>query len=170
MSERNLSRELAALEKMSAGELRVKYRELFGDESRTGNRQWLFRRCAWRLQARAEGGLSQRARRRALEIADDADLRFIAPRQVASDATAPRQTYPTDIKSDERLPMPGTVIMRNFKGRVHAVTVQIGGFEYEGEFYKSLSAVAHAITGSHWNGFHFFHKALLGAKQQRNAV
>ncbi len=170
MSERNLSRELAALEKMSARELRVKYRELFGDESRTGNRQWLFRRCAWRLQARAEGGLGQRARRRALEIADDADLRFIAPRQVPCDASAPRQTFPTDIKPDERLPMPGTVITRTFKGRVHAVTVQIGGFEYEGEFYKSLSAVAHAITGSHWNGFHFFHKALLGAKQQRNAA
>ena len=58
MSEENLRRELAALEKMSAGELRHQYRELFGDEVRTKNRQWLFRRCAWRLQARAEGGLS----------------------------------------------------------------------------------------------------------------
>jgi hypothetical protein len=52
MSEEDLRRELAALEKMTAKELRGKYRELFGDESRTGNRQWLFRRCAWRLQAR----------------------------------------------------------------------------------------------------------------------
>ena len=169
MSERNYGRELAALEKMSAKELRGKYRELFGDECRTGNRQWLFRRCAWRLQARAEGGLSKRARQRALEIADDADLRFIPPRKVPCDASAPRRTYPTDIKPDERLPMPGTVITRSFKGRVHTVTVQMGGFEYEGEFYKSLSAVAHAITGSHWNGYHFFQKALISTKQQRNA-
>ena len=170
MSERNLSRDLAPLEKMSAGGLRVKYQELLGDESRTGNRQWLFRRCAWRLQAKADGGLSERARRRPMEIADYADLRFIAPRQVTCDATMPRRTYPTDIMPDERLTMPGTVITRSFKDRVHEVTVQMGGFEYDGEFYKSLSAVAHAITGSHWNGYHFFQQALLSAKQQRNAV
>ena len=61
----NVPRELAAMEKMTPGELRAKYRELFSEESRSGNRQWLFRRCAWRLQSLAEGGLSERALRRA---------------------------------------------------------------------------------------------------------
>ena len=57
MSERktNIPRKLAALEKMTSGELRAKYRELFGEESRSGNRQWLFRRCAWRLQELVHG-------------------------------------------------------------------------------------------------------------------
>ncbi len=56
MSEMNIRKELAVLERMTPGELREKYRELFGDESRSGNRQWLYRRCAWRLQALAQGG------------------------------------------------------------------------------------------------------------------
>ena len=167
MSESDLRRELAALEKMPAKELRHKYRQLFGDESRTGNRQWLFRRCAWRLQARAEGGLSERARQRAMAIADDADVRFVPPRQVIPLINKPQKVYSTDVKPDDRLPLPGTQIIRTFKGRTHAVTVQPNGFEHDGNLYKSLSAVAHAITGSHWNGYHFFQNALLDAKQRR---
>ena len=156
MSERNICRELAALERMSARQLRDRYRELFGDESRSGNRQWLLRRCAWRVQALAEGGLSERARRRAMEIAKDADVRFIPPRQVAPDANIPRQTRPTDIKPDDRLPIASTILTRPFRGRLHKVTVLPNGFEYDGEIYRSLTAVAHAITGSHWNGYLFF--------------
>ena len=165
MNEAELRREIAALEEMTARQLRTKYRELFGDEARTGNRQWLFRRCAWRLQARAEGGLSERARQRALEIADEADLRSIPPRQVAPDAAQPRRNYATDVRPDDRLPLPGAQILRVFKGRRHEVTVRCDGFEYDGKFYKSLSAVAFAITGSHWNGYHFFKQALLAARQ-----
>lgn len=165
MSETNLRKELAALGRMSAGQLREKYRELFGDESRSGNRQWLYRRCAWRLQALAQGGLSERARKRAMEIADDGDVRFIPPRQVIPDANMPRQTHPTDIKPDDRLPIAYTVLARPFKGRLYTVTVLPGGFEYDGDIYKSLSAVAHAIMGSHWNGYHFFRKALINVKR-----
>ena len=165
MSETSMRRELAALERMSARQLRDKYRELFGDESRSGNRQWLCRRCAWRLQALAEGDLSERARRRAIEIADDADIRFIPPRQVEPGADMPRQTRQTDIKPDGRLPIAGTIMTRPFKGRLHRVTVLPNGFEHDGEIYRSLTAVAHAITGSHWNGYHFFRSALTNAKR-----
>ncbi|QOJ01910.1 MAG: DUF2924 domain-containing protein [Phycisphaeraceae bacterium] len=56
----------------------------------------------------------------------------------------------------DRLPAPGTVLRRSFKGAEHEVTVLPNGFEYEGKAYRSLSAVATAITGSHWNGFLFF--------------
>jgi len=165
MSKTNIRKELAALERMSAKELRSRYRELFGDESRSGNRQWLYRRCAWRLQALVQGGLSERARRRAMEIADDSDVRFIPPRQVVPDVDMPRQTRPTDIKPDDRLPIARTVLTRPFKGRLYTVTVLPNGFEYDGEIYQSLTAVAHAITGSHWNGYHFFRKALTNAKR-----
>ena len=75
----NIPKELAAMEKMTAGQLRVKHCELFSEDSRSGNRQWLFRRCAWRLQALADGDLSRRARRRARELANDADLRTHGP-------------------------------------------------------------------------------------------
>ena len=56
--------ELAALTHMGVSALRGKYAEVFGEPTRTGNKTWLVRRIAWRLQALAEGDLSERARRR----------------------------------------------------------------------------------------------------------
>jgi hypothetical protein len=52
--------------------------------------------------------------------------------------------------------MPGTLLTRDYKGRTICVKVLADGFEYEGERFKSLSAVARRITGSAWNGFLFF--------------
>src|SRR5690606_36159725 len=75
-----IEKDLAALKDMSPKQLRQQYAELYGDPSRSGNRQWLIRRCAWRIQALAEGGLSERAERRAKELARDQDLRVIPPR------------------------------------------------------------------------------------------
>ncbi len=57
---------------------------------------------------------------------------------------------------DHRLPPPGNVIVRRYRGRVLQVVVLVDGFEFEGRRYPSLSAVAKAITGSHWNGYRFF--------------
>ena len=59
--------------------LREKYREVFQEETRSRHREHLFRRIAWRLQALAEGDLSERARGRAHQIARAADLRMVAP-------------------------------------------------------------------------------------------
>ncbi len=59
-------------------------------------------------------------------------------------------------KRDDRLPAPGTRLTRVYKGHEYQVEVLSNGFAYEGERYQSLSAVAHAITGGHWNGFLFF--------------
>ncbi len=67
--------EIESLRSMTVGQLKHKYAEVFGEPSRSSNKQFLFRRVAWRIQELAEGGLSERARRRALEIANDADLR-----------------------------------------------------------------------------------------------
>ena len=76
----DLREEIEALGHMSTAELREKHAEIFGEASRSNNKQFLRKRIAWRLQARACGGLSERARRRADELADDADLRIRAPR------------------------------------------------------------------------------------------
>src|SRR5713101_10072726 len=83
-----VAKEVAALEAMSVGELRAKYAQVFGEETRVGNKAWLNKRVIWRLQALAEGDLSERARRRAAELAQDADLRLSPPR-VAKDAPVP---------------------------------------------------------------------------------
>src|SRR5216684_2012220 len=65
--------EIEQLRTLKTVALKIRYQQVFGEPSRSLNRQFLFRRIAWRMQALAEGDLSERARRRALELADDAD-------------------------------------------------------------------------------------------------
>ena len=148
----NIDQEIAALKRLSLARLRERYVELFGEAARSDNRAWLVRRLAWRIQERAFGGLSERAARRAAELADDADLRVVPPR-VTSDAPVP--TPPT-MSTDRRLPQVGAILTRAYKGRAYEVKVLAEGFEWCGQRYGSLSAVAKAITGSHCNGFAFF--------------
>lgn len=153
----NIAREVAALKRMTVKELRGRYVEVFGEATRTGNKDWLWRRIAWRMQANAEGGLAERARRQAEELANDADLRVRRPPEKPApspDATTTRAKVDFSDSAGEL--MPGTVLTRPYKGRTITVTVLDDGFEFEGEVYRSLSAVAKAITGSHWNGNYFF--------------
>src|SRR5258705_358728 len=146
--------QIKALRKLPAAALRERYRELFGDESRSSNRQFLFRRVAWRLQSLAQGDLSERARERAREIANDADLKIQPAKAfLAGKASSER---------DPRLPPAGTVLRRTFKGAEICVTVLDRGFEYEGRRYTSLSAIASEIAGSRWNGFSFFRVGVTG--------
>jgi hypothetical protein len=157
MKTTNVPVQLAAMEKMTVTQLREKHLELFGEESRSGNRQWLYRRCAWRLQALAEGDLSERARDRAKELARDVDIRVRPPKQETAAAPRPAVVRPTPMRNpDARLPMPGTRLKREYKGEVYEVEVLDGGFAFDGQVYRSLSAIAHAVTGAHWNGFLFF--------------
>jgi hypothetical protein len=133
------------------------YAEVFGEETNGRNKAWLVKRIAWRLQANAEGGLSERARQRATELANDADLRLNPPRVKA--VPPAKDAPPVQVlkfQADGRLPPPGTILTRDYKGARLQVKVLANGFEYQGEVYASLSAVAKAITGSHCNGFLFF--------------
>ena len=57
---------------------------------------------------------------------------------------------------DRRLPIPGTVISKVYKGTVIDVKVLDKGFEYAGKPYRTLSAIAGSVTGQHWNGYLFF--------------
>jgi len=154
--------QLEALTTMTVTQLRHRYAEVFGEPTTSGNRQWLFRRVAWRIQALAYGGLSERARHRAAELARDADIRVQAPRAIVQQRPTNASnrvltlTGKVVASSDIRLPPPGSVLRRTWKGTEHEVTVLPSGFEYRGATYRSLSAVATAISGSHWNGFAFF--------------
>jgi hypothetical protein len=154
----NVAKEVAALQRMTLSELKAKYAEAFGEATNANNRAWLVKRLAWRLQALAEGDLSERARRRAAELANDADLRMSPPRGTVEVDPALERTATKAVRfqQDDRLPLPGTILTRTYKGRQLQVQVLRDGFEYEGQVYGSLSAVARAITGSHCNGFLFF--------------
>jgi hypothetical protein len=153
----DVGQELTALRNLTIGELRHKYGELFGEPTRTGNKVWLVRRLVWRLQALAEGDLSERARQRATELAHDADLRLSAPRPTRDLATTRTDGSRLHLRGNHRLPPPGTVLVRPYKGQTLQVRVLAKGFLYEGKTYRSLSAVAKAITGSHCSGHLFFH-------------
>jgi len=156
--ESNLANELAGLDHMSVPELRHQYATLFGEPTWVANRAWLVKRLAWRMQALAEGDLSERARRRAAELANDADLRLGPPRP-PTNGSARTPVAPVAIprtRHDARLPRPGSLLTRAYKGQTLQVQVLADSFEFEGKFYDSLSAVARAITGSHCSGYLFF--------------
>ncbi len=76
----NVGKEVAALQRMTVRELGTRYAEVFGEATRAGNKAWLLKRIAWRLQSQAEGDLSERARQRAAELANDADVRLSPPK------------------------------------------------------------------------------------------
>lgn len=153
----NVGRELAALQRLNVKDLRRRYAEVFGETTNANNRAWLIKRIAWRIQALAEGDLTERARQRARELANDADVRLNPPKVAVANADHERTATGTlATNSDGRVPPPGTVLTRKYKGQVLQVKVLPHGFEYEEQVYTSLSAVAKAITGSHCNGFLFF--------------
>jgi hypothetical protein len=159
----NIDQKLAELQRLSAAQLRLRYAEIFGESIRTGNKPWLVKRLAWRLQALAEGDLSERARQRAAELANDADLRLSPPRARAHRASPGSETcQPNTTKEvipschDDRLPPPGSLLTRLYKSQTHEVKILQHGFEYQGQVFASLSAVAKRITGTHCNGFWFF--------------
>ena len=154
---KKVAAEVARLEKMSVNQLAKRFEEVFGEECRSRHKRYLIRRIAWRLQANAEGGLSERAHQRAEELADDAEIRVTPPREKKSKTEdASSATIKMEAGRDPRLPPPGNWLEREYKGRTIRVMVIADGFEYEGQRYRSLSAVAKAITGSHLNGFQFF--------------
>jgi hypothetical protein len=128
--------EIEDLRQFKVSALRNKYREVFGEESRSSNKQFLFRRIAWRLQARAEGDLSERARRRALEIADDADLRIRAPPGFFMEfgpGDIARPNNRAGARRDRRLPATGTLLTRQFENRRIVVKILADGFEYQSQ-------------------------------------
>jgi hypothetical protein len=117
--------EMESLRRASMADLRKKYQEVFQEQTHCRHREHLFRRIAWRLQALAEGDLSERARGRANEIAQDSDLRINAPRDFFTVGGEEVQTTGDQNRrqQDRRLPLPGTLLTRSWKGRTVLVEV-----------------------------------------------
>jgi len=149
---------IAALRRLAVADLREEYLKAFGEPTQSRNKDWLFRQIARQIQALAEGGLSERARHRAAEFARESDVRprsrqLLTPGQPAS--AAPRIVTVGPVR-DAKAPLPGAVLVRDYKGQNVVVRVLKEGFEWNGRMFASLSAVAKDITGAHWNGHLFF--------------
>ena len=132
--------QLTALQRLSVNELKVKWEALFGTAAPNNARAFLELRIGYRIQELTYGDLS-RDTRRVLDLLAD---------EVEGKVTRKGMAY------DERNPLPGTKLVREWNGTEHTVTVRHDGYELNGKKYKSLSAIAKAITGTNWNGFRFF--------------
>lgn len=145
---KNIEAQINQLRSMTTAELRTRYREAFGEEARSRNKDYLWKRVAFRMQEKAYGSISERAKQRAQELARDEDLRIKGRPSTEAPKGAPRR--------DPRLPPPGTMLTRCYEGRDYLVKVLAQGFEYDGKVFRSLSSVARTITSTQWNGFLFF--------------
>ena len=145
---KSVTQEIEELRNMAVPELTRRYRELFGKPPRVKHREHLWKRCAWKIQEQRFGGLSKVAKRRLDELIGEIDVPLGTPQQSVSGHLNARVR-----PSGHTV---GTVFTRPWHDReVRAVAVE-GGFECDGVVYRSLSAVAKAVTGSHWNGRLFF--------------
>jgi hypothetical protein len=139
---------LAALKTMALPELEAEWRTLFGSEPPGHNRRYLESRLAYRIQELTYGGLKPETRKRLEALGEQSADRNITRRRIRHDA----------------MPIAGTRLLREWQGVEHTVTVLTEGYGWQGRPYRSLSAVARAITGTRWNGLVFF-----GLKSQRSA-
>jgi len=159
----SMTDKIHALQVMTTAELREEWRRVMGEEPRSYHRTWLWRRLAWAIQAKEYGGLSARAHERLQELLPHAETWMPLGRRAFQNVGTPLPVPKTRIPG---LPAPGTVLTRKYRGRNIAVTVlEDGGFDLEGKRFPSLTAVAEAVTGSHWNGHLFF----FGSPSKRRA-
>ena len=147
--EGNFMVQIVAFRETSLGKLQKKYKELYGKETLSNNGVYLWRRIAYKLQEFEYGGLSRKAQKRIKELITLYDP--INNRTLRSKSVKKRSDF-----RDERLPIPGTVIVRQYKGKTLEVKVLERGFEYNNKIYKTLTTLAQEITGSHWSGYEFF--------------
>lgn len=154
--------EVLALESMTVNELAERYAEVFGEPTRSRNRQHLIRSVAWRIQENALGGLSAETLARIATLAEEAPrpwrrrLLDAGPRKTSQSKVRAPETKAPPKPRDPRLPPVGTTLRRVYRGETHEVLVREQDFEYRGSSFPSLSAIARDITGTSWNGFAFF--------------
>jgi hypothetical protein len=132
---------LVALKTTPTPELKSQWRDLFDSEPPPFNRRYLESRLAYRLQELAYGGLKPETIRRLERLGEELDG---------------GEKRKRGIRADRDRPITGTRLLREWQGVEQIVTVTADGFEWQGRPYKSLSAIARAITGTRWNGWVFF--------------
>jgi hypothetical protein len=148
MSTSTIAQQVAALERLKTPALVERYTALFGKPPHMKNRTWLLRNVAWKLQEQHYGGLSEPARTRLAELMAEVELPPLPDPNVAKGTVRRSRTKP--------LVAPGTVLTRTWRGHEYRVEVREDDYALDGVTYGSLSAVAAAITGTHWNGRLFF--------------
>ena len=140
---------LAALATMATPDLKQQWRDLFGTEPPPYNQKFLRNRLSYRVQELAYGGLKPSTIARLEALGEQLDGGNIAIRRIRAD----------------RKPIAGTTLVREYQGVEHRVTVRADDYEYQGRAFRSLSAIARAITGTRWNGLVFF-----GLKSRQGAA
>lgn len=143
--------EIIALKNAPAEELLKRYKELYGEDATGTHKTYLWRKIAYKLQEQEHGGLSAKAKgklKALIEEFDPINNKVLRPDK-------PMVSQQASVK-DKRLPIPGTVITKEYKGANYQVKVLEKGFEYNAKIYKTLSAIAKEISGAHWNGYLFF--------------
>ena len=140
---------LAALKTTSTPDLKRQWRELFDSEPPPFNRRYLESRLAYRIQELVYGGLKPETVKRLEALGEQLDGGHRKKSRIRADQT----------------PIVGTRLLREWQGTEHLITVTANGFDWQGRPYKSLSAIARAITGTRWNGWVFF-----GLKNHRRSA
>ena len=134
---KTVAAQLLALRAMDVASLHARYVELFGREPRSRHREHLYRKVAFRIQERAFGGLSAVAKKRLDGLMAEIELPTAPPMRDGL-------TH-------------GTVLTRVWHDRrIEVRVLDDGRFEFEGASYRSLSAIAKAVTGTNWNGRAWF--------------
>ncbi len=144
-----LALEIASLSKLGIDELRERWKAMFGKApSQEIGRSFLARAIAYRLQERAYGGLKPSTRRLLARVAEETPM-IVSPKQ-----------------PQIRMAQSGTILIREWQGNAHRVTMLDDGVSFNGKHYRSLSEVAREITGSRWSGPRFF--GLRGPAMENN--
>jgi len=146
----SLGKNIAELHGLDTPALRELWPEIFGRPApKWISRDLLLRALAYRVQERAEGGLSKATLRRLGALANPE----------GDHARSPKLPAPQ--------PKPGTRLVREWRGELHQVTVHNDGFDYRGAPYTSLSQIAREITGTRWSGPVFFGLRKAGVRSER---
>lgn len=153
MAGTNLS-EIMEVKEKPLVEIQAKYKECFGQKPTSTNKVFLWRKIAHRMQELEHDSLSDIASSRILELIkqyDPVNNKTLRPSGETSPSPLARKN-----RRDMRLPIPGTVITKEYKGLTLEVKILEKGFEYKNKVFRSLTAIAKEVTGAHWNGYLFF--------------
>ncbi len=152
----NISEQIQSLKSATLSTIQERYKELFNvAEAPCANKPYLIKKIAYKLQEMADGGLSDGTKMQIIDLVEKYDPinnKALRPQVVS----AGKNVVSIPFMRDKRLPIPGTIIYKKYKGQDIHVKVLDKGFEYKDKYYRSLTAIAFELTGAHWNGFSFF--------------
>ena len=162
-TESQLLNAIEQLKGMTVPQLKARHAEVFGRPATADHPQLLIRQIAYRLQEQVYGGLPEELRQYAIALAKTLPVRKRIATRSTEDSRGRSATTKLISDHDSRLPMPGSFLVKDYRGKRAIVRVLENGFEYDGRRFSSLSAIAKEITGTKWNGFLFFGLAKEGS-------